>query len=88
MAKPATIGMTKRKIIVVACIVNIWLYFSADRIVPFGPASWARISSASTPPTRKKNIAVTPYMMPIFLWSIVNTHERQPVVWTGRRNTP
>ena len=37
MAKPATIGMTNRKIIVVACIVNIWLYFSADRIVPFGP---------------------------------------------------
>ena len=88
MAKPATIGMTKRKIIVVACIVNIWLYFSADRIVPFGPASWARMSRASTPPRTKKNIAVTPYMIPSFLWSIVNTHERQPVEWTGRRNTP
>jgi hypothetical protein len=31
---------------------------------------------------------VTPYMMPIFLWSTVNSHERQPVEATGRRNTP
>ena len=40
------------------------------------------------PPTTKKNIAATPYMMPIRLWSTVNTHERQPVAATGRRNTP
>ena len=40
------------------------------------------------PPTRKKNIAAPPYMMPIFLWSTVNSHDRQPVVVTGRRNTP
>ena len=33
-------------------------------------------------------MAVAPYMMPIFLWSIVNTHDFQPVVSTGRRNTP
>jgi hypothetical protein len=36
----------------------------------------------------KKNIAVTPYIMPIFLWSTVNTHDFQPVVETGRRNAP
>ena len=72
----------------VACIVNIWLYRSALSTVPSGPASCARISSASRPPTRKKNIAATPYMMPSFLWSTVNTHDRQPVVLTGRRNTP
>ena len=51
-----------------------------------GWASWVRISSASMPPTRKKNSAVTPYMMPSFLWSTVNTHDLQPVVVTGRRN--
>ena len=70
---------------VVACIVNIWLYLSADRIVPSGPASCRRMSPASRPPTMKKNIATTPYMMPIFLWSTVKAHERQPVVSTGRR---
>ena len=40
------------------------------------------------PPTRKKKKAVTPYMIPIFLWSIVNSHDFQPVVVTGRRKTP
>ena len=33
-------------------------------------------------------MAVTPYMIPIFLWSIVNSHDRHPVDDTGRRNTP
>ena len=69
----------------VACIVNIWLYLSADRIVPSGLASWRRINPASMPPTAKKNMATTPYMIPIFLWSTVKAHERQPVVSTGRR---
>ena len=73
---------------VVACIVNISLYRPALSTVPSGPASWARMSSASMPPTRKKNIAATPYMMPSFLWSTVNTHDRQPVVLTGRWKTP
>ena len=36
----------------------------------------------------KKNIAVTPYMMPSFLWSTVKIHDFQPVVLTGRRNMP
>jgi hypothetical protein len=35
----AAIGIANRKIIVVACIVNIWLYRSAESTVPFGPAS-------------------------------------------------
>src|SRR6188768_3084797 len=55
---------------------------------PSSPASWARIRSASKPPTRKKNMAVAPYMIPSFLWSTVNTQDFQPVLWTGRRNTP
>src|SRR5690606_22454430 len=74
--------------IVVACIVNIWLYLSADRILPSGPASWARMSSASRPPTRKKNRDTTPYMIPSFLWSTVKTHDFQPVACTGRRRAP
>ena len=35
------------------------------------------------PPTTKKTIAVTPYMMPSFLWSTVKTHDRQPVADDG-----
>jgi hypothetical protein len=27
-------------------------------------------------------------MIPIFLWSTVNSHDRHPVVETGRRKTP
>ena len=73
---------------VVACMVNIWLYLSADRIVPSFVASWARMSRASKPPTKRKKIETTPYMIPSFLWSIVKSHDFQPVVSTGRRNTP
>ncbi len=51
----------------VACIVNIWLYLSADRIVPSACANCARMSSASNPPMKKNTMATTPYMMPIFL---------------------
>ena len=40
------------------------------------------------PPTMKNTIAVTPYMIPSFLWSTVNSHARQPVEETGRLNTP
>ena len=80
--------MTKRNTIVVACMVNIWLYLSAESTVPFGPANWARISRASMPPMMKKAMATTPYMMPSFLWSIVNSQDFQPVVSTGRRHTP
>src|SRR3954469_10926269 len=37
-----------------------------------------RMSSASTPPTRKKTKAVTMYMIPIFLWSTVVTQSVHP----------
>ena len=56
--------------------------------MPSALASWARIASASMPPTTKKTMALTPYMIPIFLWSTVNSHDRHPVDDTGRRNTP
>ncbi len=52
--------MTARKIIVVPCIVNSWLYASGERKVLSGAPSWQRISSASSPPRRKKRKAVTP----------------------------
>ena len=48
-------GMTARKIIVVPCIVNSWLYISAEMSLPLGVASWARSTAASRPPNTKKN---------------------------------
>src|SRR4051794_21281896 len=52
---------------------------------PLGCASCRRISSASIPPTRKKPKAVTPYRMPIRLWSTVVNHDAKPVMARGRR---
>jgi hypothetical protein len=46
--------MTPRKIMVVPCIVNSWLYVSALTRCRFGPPSCARIITASRPPTTKK----------------------------------
>ena len=40
--------MTTRKIIVVPCIVNSWLYISADTTWPFGPCSCMRMITASS----------------------------------------
>ena len=56
--KPAAIGTTTMKIIVVPCSVKSWLYVVGSRKVLSGAPSWMRISSASTPPTRKKNAVV------------------------------
>ena len=53
-------GMIARKIMVVPCIVNSWLYVSGDRNVLFGDPSWMRSRSASMPPIRKKRNAVDP----------------------------
>ena len=53
-------GMMARKIIVVPCIVNSWLYVSGDRKVFSGVPSWIRSSNASIPPIRKKKKAVAP----------------------------
>src|SRR5918995_81448 len=76
-----------RNTIVVPCIVNSSLYWAAVSRLPFGPASWSRRSNASTPPITKKASAVVPYMMPIFLWSIVVNQLQKPVVACGRRST-
>ena len=51
-------GMIARKIMVVPCIVNSWLYVSGARKVLFGDPSWIRSSRASIPPIRKKKNAV------------------------------
>ena len=40
------------------------------------------------PPTMKNTKALTPYIIPIFLWSTVNNQDVQPFDATGRRNTP
>ncbi len=52
--------MIARKIIVVPCMVNSALNACALTTSSPGRASWARISSASTPPIRKKANALTP----------------------------
>jgi hypothetical protein len=51
-------GMTARNTIVVPCIVNSWLYVSAETNPMLGRMSCVRMSTASSPPTMKKKSAV------------------------------
>ena len=53
--KPVSTGIATRKIIVVPCMENIWLYVSGAMSFRFGAASCARITIASMPPARKKS---------------------------------
>src|SRR5207244_530906 len=76
--KPAMTGTTNRKIIVVPWIVNSSLNVCGVSRLLFAWLSWRRIISASTPPSTKKTKVVTRYMIPIFLWSVVVTHDTQP----------
>ena len=47
------------------------------------------MSRASQPPMMKKISAAAPYMMPIFLWSTVNSHRRQRALGlVGRDRAP
>src|SRR6266542_4443087 len=80
--------MTTRKIIVTPCIVKNSLYVDADRILPFGCASWSRMNRASIPPITKNANAVIPYRIPIRLWSTVVIQLQNPVVAVGRRSRP
>src|SRR3954470_11371695 len=75
------IGTTNRKIIVVPCIVKSWLYVCGVSSVLSAWLSCRRISSASTPPRMKKAKVRTRYMIPMRLWSVVVTHDVQPVGW-------
>jgi hypothetical protein len=66
--KKATLsGMIARKIMVVPCMVNSSLYVFSFTTPLSGRMSWARMISASMPPSRKKAKADTPYIMPIRL---------------------
>ena len=78
-------GMTPRKIIVVPCMVNSWLYMRAVTKSLSGRANCVRMAKASTPPMRKKSIAKAPYMMPSFLWSTVVNQSNKPRVRSGRK---
>src|ERR1700716_1354338 len=82
-------GTTNRKIIVVPCIVNSWLYVCGVSRSLFGTESCRRIRSASTPPIMKKANVRTRYMIPMRLSSVVVTHETQPLgsAWTWRATT-
>src|SRR5687767_958353 len=77
--------MPTRNTIVVPCMVNISLYCDAVRTLPFGPASWSRISSASIPAITIQNSEMPQYMMPMRLWSTVVNQLHAPVVDIGRR---
>ena len=54
LANPAKAGVANSSSMIVPCRVNAWLYASWERIWIPGRASSARITSASTPPARKK----------------------------------
>jgi hypothetical protein len=56
---------------IVPCMVNSWLYCSGVRNCIPGRASSARINNACTPPARKNPRAVTMYMIPNVLGSVV-----------------
>src|SRR6185437_14790832 len=72
-AKPARIGTTTRKIIVVPWNVSTSSYEFFVRMCSFGVASCARIRSAAMPPPQKKKSDVQMYMIPIRLWSTVTS---------------
>src|SRR6476469_2433782 len=72
-------GTTNRKIIVVPCIVISWLYVSGSSSVLLATPSCRRMSSASVPPSMKNTKVRTRYMIPMRLWSVVVTHDVQPV---------
>ena len=73
LAKPARIGTTTRKIIVVPWNVITSSYEFFVRMCSFGVASCARMSSAAMPPPPKKKSDVTMYMIPMRLWSTVTS---------------
>ncbi len=71
MANPNRIGVAYSSSMIVPCMVNSWLYCSWERNCSPGRASSVRISSAITPPTRKKANDVVRYMMPSIFGSVV-----------------
>ena len=74
-AKPANSGVANISSMIVPCIVNSWLYCSG---VPTsaspGSNSWARMTSAMTPPRQKNRNEVIRYRYPMVLWSVVVIH--------------
>ena len=70
LANPMNRGVANISSMIVPCMVNSWLYCSLDRNCSPGLASSARISSASTPPNRKKQNELMMYMKPMTLWSV------------------
>jgi hypothetical protein len=59
LLNPDRIGDAYRKIIVIPCMLNSWLYASGLSRWRAGAESCARIAAASRPPTSMKVKAVT-----------------------------
>jgi hypothetical protein len=58
LPKALQTGITNKKIIVVPCMVNSWLYWEAVKRSLLGSASCVLISNAINPPMRKKAMVV------------------------------
>jgi hypothetical protein len=67
LPKPVTAGMMARKIMMEACIVNIWLKKLPLIRSLWWPHSCIRSTKAIAPPTKKKMKEVHRYITPIFL---------------------
>ena len=64
-------GITNRKIMMMACMPKSGLYVASLTNWRPGAASSLRMTRARRPPRRKKRKDVTMYITPIFLWSAV-----------------
>jgi hypothetical protein len=86
-ANAKNIGVAKKNSMIVPCIVKSWLYCSGERNCRPGRASSPRMSIAITPPTTNHVRAVTKYIRPIVLWSVVRKRpsSRDPL---SARGTP
>ncbi len=70
-ARPANAGTITRKISSAACTEKSPLKVCGSTTCIPGRASSARITSASIPPTSRKNRFVPRYWTPITLWSVL-----------------
>ncbi len=83
------VAATATAIIRMPCIDITWLYRSALMIVSPGRMSSMRINIAEMPPRPSTARNVTPYWMPMTLWSMLKRrYRRQPVEWSGLAGRP
>jgi hypothetical protein len=62
-----SIGIPRKKTIVVPCRVKNWLKVVGGKMFKFGAQSWSRIMIAAAPPRSRKSRLINTYRMPIRL---------------------